>query len=117
MATGKRSGQGKKEGGRRKSAASPASPASPTGELADLPFEKCLARLERIVENLESGEVPLEKGLAFYEEGVGLLRECHRKLDEAERKIQVLVRSGGGFKLKDFAGKARDEASEEDDEE
>ena len=66
-------------------------------------FEKRLARLERIVEDLERGDAPLEKSLVLYEEAVEHLRACHSLLDEAEGKIQALVRSGGGFRMKEFA--------------
>jgi len=109
MATGKKKSTGaRSRQGKRKTGAGPAE------DLSGVPLEKCLARLERIVEDLEAGEVPLEKSLALYEEGVGLLRECHRKLDEAEQKIRVLVRAGGGFRLRKFAGETEEEQPDEE---
>jgi len=80
----------------------------------DLSFEKCLARLERIVDDLEAGEVPLEKSLALYEEGVKLLREAHRRLEEAEKKIRLLVRTGGGFRLKGLGAGGEDGEGDEE---
>ena len=53
-------------------------------------FEQAIARLERIVRDLEEGEIDLSQSLACYEEGVGLLRKCHRLLAGAKRKIELL---------------------------
>ncbi len=78
-----KSGAGRR---RRKAAAPPAEP----------PFEKALERLEEIVEILEAGDAPLEKSLALFEEGVALSRGCNKRLDEAERRLEALVRKAGG---------------------
>lgn len=59
-------------------------------------FEASLAALERIVRELERGELPLEKSLELFEEGVRLSRECQERLNEAERRIEVLLRAGDG---------------------
>lgn len=59
-------------------------------------FEDLLARLEGIVRSLESDELELERALAAYEEGVKLARECHARLDEADRRVEVLRRSPSG---------------------
>jgi exodeoxyribonuclease VII small subunit len=59
-------------------------------------FEKSLAALERVVRELERGELPLEKSLALFEQGVRLSRECQERLNEAERRIEVLLRDGEG---------------------
>lgn len=64
-------------------------PASPS-------FEEALKRLEEIVQRLERGELPLEESLTCYEEGIRLSRFCHQKLEEAERKIETLVRDVRG---------------------
>ena len=55
-------------------------------------FEDLLARLESIVKNLESEELDLERSIEAFEEGVKLARECHRRLDDAERKVELLRR-------------------------
>jgi len=57
-------------------------------------FEKILGRLEEIVGRLNEGDVPLEESLTLFEEGVTLSKEGHQILDEAERKIEVLLESG-----------------------
>jgi len=59
-------------------------------------FEASLDRLEEIVELLEAGELPLEKSLTLFEEGVELSRRCNSRLDEAERRLEVLVRRADG---------------------
>jgi exodeoxyribonuclease VII small subunit len=53
-------------------------------------FEEALARLEAIVEELESKELSLEETLARYEEGSKLVAECTKRLEDAERKIQTI---------------------------
>ena len=66
-------------------------------------FEKALERLEKIVEGLEAGDLPLEEALKLYEEGVRLSRLCSEKLGQAEKKIQVLTKTlNGSMKREDF---------------
>jgi exodeoxyribonuclease VII small subunit len=55
-------------------------------------FEEALARLEKIVKNLEDGDLPLEESLRLFEEGVSLTRLCASRLEEAQRRIDVLTR-------------------------
>lgn len=57
-------------------------------------FENALKELEEIVERLEKGDLSLEESLQLFERGVGLARFCHRKLEEAKRKVEVLVKEG-----------------------
>jgi exodeoxyribonuclease VII small subunit len=59
-------------------------------------FEASLAELERIVRELERGELPLEKSLELFEQGVKLSRECQERLNEAERRIEVLLKDDDG---------------------
>ena len=59
-------------------------------------FEDALARLEAIVERLESGEAPLEASLAMFEEGIALSRRCNQRLVAVERRLEVLVRRADG---------------------
>lgn len=69
----------------------------------DIKFEKALERLEKIVEELESGNIPLEDALKKYEEGVKLSRILGEKLTAAEKKIQILSKNlDGSFKREDF---------------
>ena len=59
-------------------------------------FESSLAALEKIVRDLERGDLPLEESLKLFEQGVRLSRECQERLNQAERRIQVLLRDGEG---------------------
>jgi exodeoxyribonuclease VII small subunit len=59
-------------------------------------FEDALARLEEIVEELEEGEAELDRTLALFEEGVKLSKLCHKRLEAAEKKIEVLIKKEGG---------------------
>ena len=62
----------------------------------ELSFEKGLKKLEEIIGELEGGELPLEESLKSFEEGVKLAGLCSKKLEEAERRVEVLVRKEGG---------------------
>jgi exodeoxyribonuclease VII small subunit len=57
-------------------------------------FEGAIAELESIVKKLEEGDLPLEQSLALYERGVQLSRFCHARLEEAERRIEILTDRG-----------------------
>jgi exodeoxyribonuclease VII small subunit len=57
---------------------------------AEVSFEQALERLQAIVQELEQGELGLDRALERYEEGVKLLRRCHDVLQKAERKIELL---------------------------
>ena len=57
-------------------------------------FESAIAELETIVKTLESGDLVLEKSLELYERGVHLSRFCHSRLEEAERRIEILNERG-----------------------
>jgi len=65
-------------------------------------FESSLASLERIVANLESGDLPLERALELFEEGVALARRCQSQLGDAERKVEMLLRERGEIKVVPF---------------
>ena len=60
------------------------------------PFEKNLARLDAIVRELEDTELPLDKALVLYEEGMKLSDFCHKQLEEAEGKVEILSKKAGG---------------------
>jgi exodeoxyribonuclease VII small subunit len=57
----------------------------------DRPFEESLGELERIVRDLEDGQLGLDEALARYEQGIALLKQCHGKLQQAEQRILVLT--------------------------
>jgi exodeoxyribonuclease VII small subunit len=59
-------------------------------------FESALEDLEQVVEQLESGELALEDALAAFEKGVGLVKFCNQKLNEVEKKIELLVKDKEG---------------------
>jgi exodeoxyribonuclease VII small subunit len=65
-------------------------------EQAPPTFEDRLARLERIVTQLESGDVGLDESLKLYAEGAGLIRDCRKTLSEAEKKIAQLTEDAAG---------------------
>lgn len=72
-------------------------------------FESAMKRLEEIVKTLENGELPLASLLEMYEEGVKLQNFCHGKLDEAERKVEILIqKSEGRLEREPFSGEAKD---------
>jgi exodeoxyribonuclease VII small subunit len=58
-------------------------------------FEDCLQRLEQIVDELEKGSVPLEQALKLFEEGLKLSASCRKELEEAEGKVEILLRQNG----------------------
>jgi len=59
-------------------------------------FEKNLERLDSIVHQLDDADLPLEKALQLYEEGMKLSEVCHHQLEEAEERVEVLTRKAGG---------------------
>ena len=72
-------------------------------------FESQLSALEKIVRELERGDLPLEDSLKLFEEGVRLSRECQERLNQAERKIETLLRDADGRPL---LGSLEDEEEE-----
>ncbi len=65
-------------------------------------FEDCLERLEKIVGELERGEVPLEKSLTLFEEGMQLSATCRKQLEEAEGKVEILLKQNGKLQTEPF---------------
>lgn len=64
---------------------------------APVPFEKGVEALENIVKQLEAGDLPLEEALALFERGMHLSAACRKQLQEAEARVEVLVRQGDGM--------------------
>lgn len=75
-------------------------------------FESSLSTLERIVAQLESGDLPLERALELFEEGVGLAGQCQSQLQEAERKVEMLLRERGEIKVVPFESVPDSQSSE-----
>src|ERR1700676_3184054 len=71
-------------------------------EDAPLSFEAGLQQLETIVKEMESGEVPLERALELFERGMKLSEACRKQLEEAETRVEVLMRRGGEMQPQPF---------------
>ncbi|HDJ27633.1 MAG TPA: exodeoxyribonuclease VII small subunit [Proteobacteria bacterium] len=71
--------------------------------MAKQSFETALKKLEEVVEKLESGEVSLDQSLKLFEQGITLVRQCSKRLDEVESKVQVLVSDERGERLEEFS--------------
>lgn len=65
-------------------------------------FEECLQRLEKIVDELEKGNVPLEQAIKLFEEGVQLSDSCRKELDAAEGKVEILLKQNGKLQAEPF---------------
>ena len=65
-------------------------------------LEKSLQDLEKLVEELESGDLPLEKAMKKFETGIKLTRGCQAALKDAEQKVEILLKSAGGEQLEAF---------------
>ena len=77
-------------------------------------FEEQLARLEKIVEELEAGDLTLDDSLARYEEGVKALKKCYEILRDAEKRVEVLLKSDDGeLKTAPFEPEEESEPSSE----
>ena len=59
-------------------------------------FEHSLARLEEIVRKLESANLPLDDAMKFFEEGMQLSRDCQKQLEQAEARVEILLKKAGG---------------------
>ena len=70
-------------------------------------FEECLQRLETIVDELEKGDVPLEKALSLFEEGMSLSTSCRQELENAEGKVEILLKQNGKLQPEPFEAEAK----------
>ncbi|MBW2649073.1 MAG: exodeoxyribonuclease VII small subunit [Deltaproteobacteria bacterium] len=73
--------------------------------MAEKKFEKALEELEKIVKKMEEGNMSLEESLKAFEEGIKLSRFCADKLDEAERKVNILLKKEDTLKVRPFEEK------------
>lgn len=71
-------------------------------EISTPSFEQAMDQLEQIVSQLESGDVPLEKAIELFQEGMKLSQLCSQKLEQVERKIEILLEEEGGLVKKPF---------------
>lgn len=82
-------------------------------KIEDIKFEDALSRLESIVEKLEGGELSLEESLTAFEEGIRLSRICSKRLEEAERKIEILTKGEDGqLQVENFDSESPKEAEQ-----
>lgn len=65
-------------------------------------FEECLQRLEQILAELERGEIPLERAVTLFEEGMKLSTTCRKELDDAEGKVEILLKQNGKVQAEPF---------------
>jgi exodeoxyribonuclease VII small subunit len=65
-------------------------------------FEECLQQLESIVDELEKGNVPLEQALKLFERGVELSNACRKELEEAEGRVEILLKQNGKLQAQPF---------------
>ena len=65
-------------------------------------FEECIQRLEKIVQELEQSDVALEKSLTLFEEGMRLSGACRKELEEAEGKVEILLKQNGKMQAEPF---------------
>jgi exodeoxyribonuclease VII small subunit len=74
-------------------------------------FEQCLARLEEVVRKLESANLPLDQAMKLFEEGMQLSRDCQGQLEQAEARVEILLKKAGGeMAPAPFDPEAEDEA-------
>jgi exodeoxyribonuclease VII small subunit len=75
----------------------------------NMSFEESVARLEQIVQAIESGEVGIEESLAKYEQGMELVKRCRAILDRAEKRMEVLNQTAGGLQAEPLADQQDDD--------
>ena len=75
---------------------------SNAGKENEVSFEEAMDKLEQIVSKLENGDVPLEKAIELFQEGMALSHLCGQKLEQVERKIETLLEENGNFVKKPF---------------
>ncbi|MFA5755827.1 MAG: exodeoxyribonuclease VII small subunit [Smithellaceae bacterium] len=73
-------------------------------------FEDALEKLEAIVREMEAGELPLDAALKSFEEGIRLIRFCSAKLDETQRRVELLLEKDNSLQAKTFQDGQEDEA-------
>jgi exodeoxyribonuclease VII small subunit len=77
-------------------------PDAPESKPSPPSFEACLQELEKTVKELESGDLPLERALELYEKGVALAETCRKQLEEAETRVEILMKREGRIQPEPF---------------
>ena len=80
--------------------------------MANKTFETAMKQLEQIVQDLETGDMPLEKAIKKFEEGIQISKYCSEKLDESEKRITLLMRDSDGEKVSETPFTTENEFSE-----
>lgn len=83
--------------------------------MAEIKFEKAMNRLEHIVEELEKGELDIDKSLEIFEEGIKMSRVCTKKLNEAEQKIEKLTQNKKGELVAELFPAGDTDSADDDD--
>ena len=65
-------------------------------------FESCLDQLEKVVKELEAGDLPLERSLELFEKGMTLSETCRKQLEDAETRVEMLIRKDGRLQAEPF---------------
>ena len=65
-------------------------------------FEKPMEKLNQLVEKMEHGNLPLENSLKYFEQGIGLIRQCQEALSKAEQRVKILIQNNGEETLENF---------------
>ena len=81
--------------------------------MAKKTFEMAMKQLEQIVQELETGDMPLEKAIKKFEEGIQISKYCSGKLDASEKKITLLMRDSDGKKISEIPFVTENQVSEE----
>mgnify|MGYP003393598532 CR=1 FL=1 len=71
----------------------------PKSEIENIKFESAVKRLEEIVNKLEAGDLSLDDSIKLFEEGIRLYQVCIKRLDEAEKKVEILLKDKNGNKM------------------
>ncbi len=77
-------------------------PDEPTTEPRGASFEASFDELEKVVKELESGDLPLERSLELFEKGMALSEQCRKQLEDAETRVEMLVRKEGRMQPEPF---------------
>jgi exodeoxyribonuclease VII small subunit len=93
----------------------PALEAALAAESKEPDFEQALLELEKLVERLERGDLPLDEALKTFERGVALTRHCQGALKAAQQKVEILLKKSGRMELQPFTGTEAEDAAAPDE--
>lgn len=71
--------------------------------MQDLNFEEAMKRLEEVLRSLEAGDVPIDRTLSLYEEGVSLVKLCNKILDNAAERVKIITENENGYTEGEFS--------------